>query len=273
MKQERKANYIVEKIGENIFRIDEFGSANCYLVVGSQGALLVDVGMGLSDLLGEVRKITDLPITVVCTHGHFDHIGGMGQFPEIYLHPDDCGIRFFKFINTMLVKRLWRSFSPTPARSVKKGKLVPNNKNTKILPLADGHVFDLGGKTVKVEHLPGHTKGSVVLLCEEDDIMFTGDNVNKMLFMFVPNLTSVEEWLTSAYRTLELCNRYKPYGGHDEGLQFVEKIELQIAYGNEILSFRKRNSVFPLIKGYPKISGTDYCFIYRADKVFAKKKK
>ena len=69
----------VNKICDGVFLLDEFGGTNCYLVVGSERALLIDCGTGFADLKGTVESIIDLPLTVIATHGHCDHIGGAGR--------------------------------------------------------------------------------------------------------------------------------------------------------------------------------------------------
>ena len=59
--------------------------ANCFLLIGRERAMLVDAGMNRNDLHAFVRTITDLPVFVANTHGHFDHTGGNGYFDEVYM--------------------------------------------------------------------------------------------------------------------------------------------------------------------------------------------
>lgn len=44
--------------------------------------------------------------------------------------------------------------------------------------MADGDVFDLGGRRLEVIHTPGHSPGSICLLDKENRLLFTGDTVN-----------------------------------------------------------------------------------------------
>jgi glyoxylase-like metal-dependent hydrolase (beta-lactamase superfamily II) len=46
-----------------------------YLVIGTEQAALIDTGMGIGNIQTEVKRLTDLPVIVINTHGHFDHIG------------------------------------------------------------------------------------------------------------------------------------------------------------------------------------------------------
>lgn len=65
------------KINETTYQFtDGLNVANMYLLLGSEKALLIDTGNGLSDLPQAIGEITDLPLTVVNTHGHYDHIHG-----------------------------------------------------------------------------------------------------------------------------------------------------------------------------------------------------
>ena len=70
-----------EKIGEGLFRISEprhYEETNCYLVEGSERALLIDSGLGVGDIGSVVKKLTVKPLAVVASHVHWDHIGGHG---------------------------------------------------------------------------------------------------------------------------------------------------------------------------------------------------
>ena len=77
--------FSTKQIDENTFVISEsnhWEETNCYLLVGKENALLIDTGLGVSDISKEVLKITDKPVIAVPTHVHWDHIGGLWNFPE-----------------------------------------------------------------------------------------------------------------------------------------------------------------------------------------------
>jgi len=118
-----------------------------YLVEGDSIAALIDTGTAINNLDKIVARLTDKPVTVIATHGHYDHVGNIRYFSEFYMHPADLGLG-------------------TPQLKEYKGK---------ILPMADGDSFDLGGRRLDVLHAPGHTPGSVVLVDYAGGIAFTGD--------------------------------------------------------------------------------------------------
>ena len=53
--------------------------------------------------------------------------------------------------------------------------------------VADGHLIDLGGRTLEVLHVPGHTPDATALVDRENGLLFTGDTFyddNIWLFHF-----------------------------------------------------------------------------------------
>ena len=63
-----------------------------YLVEGNDRALLIDAGTRIPELDKIVAKITSKPVTMMLTHAHGDHVGGVGAFPEVYLNAGDMTI-------------------------------------------------------------------------------------------------------------------------------------------------------------------------------------
>ena len=77
----------VYKVAPDTFAIYEPHQAEeviSYLILGKQKALLFDTGMGISDIRKVTREITPLPIIVLNSHTHDDHVGGNWQFDTIY---------------------------------------------------------------------------------------------------------------------------------------------------------------------------------------------
>ena len=60
-----------------------------YLVEGNDRAILIDAGTVIPGLDKIVAKITSKPVTMMLTHAHGDHAGGVGPFPEVYLNAGD----------------------------------------------------------------------------------------------------------------------------------------------------------------------------------------
>ena len=247
----KRDEYDIEIIGDNVYRIHEFGAANCYLVVGTEKALLIDTGNGLGDLTKVVAGLTDLSPEVVATHSHPDHLGGMGNYKSIHIHKDDA--KHAKFWSS---KPLRRFYYNTVKKLIKYDITQKDIKTlkykTRIIPIEDGHIFHLGGKTVRVIHTPGHSKGSIVLLDEEDKIMFTGDNVNPTLLHIIPGSTTIEDWLPGAKKILALADEYRAYNGHDDGISTKQQIAKLVSLGEQLIKEHPSKKDIRGIRFYPE---------------------
>ena len=81
--------FTVEEIDNDTYAISEYQhweETHCYLLCGEKEAVLIDTGLGVSNIKAVVDKLTELPITVITTHVHWDHIGGHKYFDSIAVH-------------------------------------------------------------------------------------------------------------------------------------------------------------------------------------------
>ncbi|MBR3335179.1 MAG: MBL fold metallo-hydrolase [Clostridia bacterium] len=181
----------VKEVRPGVWLMDEGHEATGYLVVGEEKACMIDTMNGYNDLKQAIRKITDKPLVVVNTHGHGDHICGNVYLGEAYLHPAD--------------RKLARMFTEDPG-FVKilreRGAAFPPFRD--ILP---GDVIDLGGRTLEVFGLPGHTPGGILLLLREDRILFTGDSINHHLWMQLDGCLTIREYVKELDKVMFLLDR------------------------------------------------------------------
>ena len=175
---EEKQLYI-SQVRPGIYLMDEAHEATGYLVVGRDRACVIDTMNGYNDLHAAVRKLTDKPLTVVNTHGHPDHVFGNIYFDEAYMHPAD-GPLAREFVKEPEFIEFCRE----------KGLSMPPFRD--ILP---GDTIDLGGRTLVVYGLPGHTPGGILLLLKEERILFTGDSVNHHLWMQLDGCLPLHEFV------------------------------------------------------------------------------
>ena len=181
----------IKEVRPGIFLMDEAHEATGYLVVGEDKACMIDTMMGYNDLKQAAAKLTDKPVIVVNTHGHPDHIFGNVYFEEAFLHPAD--------------RELACSFEEEPdfVRSCNaRGVSMPPFRD--ILP---GDVIDLGGRTLEVFALPGHTPGGILLLLREDRVLFTGDSVNHHLWMQLDGCLPLHDFVKELDRVMFLQDR------------------------------------------------------------------
>ena len=71
------------------FNILDDGRVRQFLITGEGEALLIDTGFEDSRVYEAVRKITELPVRVILTHGDVDHAGGLRDFGKCCLHKAD----------------------------------------------------------------------------------------------------------------------------------------------------------------------------------------
>lgn len=176
----------VKKIEPGIYRITEKLGVGCYLVIGSERALLIDTGYGKADLKKTVSGLTSLPVTVVNTHLHPDHSGGNKFFGAAMVGEADLPARAGVPSNALLqgVAEATVLKHPLLKRPAKwfSSLMHLDADEAEYSPLPDA--IDLGGRTVRVLPCPGHTAGSVLLVDGKSRLMFAGDAINAALWLF-----------------------------------------------------------------------------------------
>jgi len=166
------------KVEDYLYILDEINSIRMYLVIGKEKALLFDTGFGYADLRPIIKAITDLPLYVVCSHGHDDHIYGNDFFDTVHISAADFELAM-SYDNEEAKDKLIRSRYPsTPHMEElinRESYMKRSIKNCAYEFMKDGDVFDLGGLSLVVYGLPGHTRGSVGLFCPQTKDFFSGD--------------------------------------------------------------------------------------------------
>ena len=166
----------VKKIADKIWAIRDKTQVACYLVEGEKKALLIDTCWGLGNLAELVQSITSLPIKVVITHGHPDHVCGAFQFNDLYISNEDKNL-LNTFYNKQTRKQLLENrFRDKYPAEFSKEKWI-NAELSNVSTVQEGDVFELGKRNLKVIAVPGHTPGSICLLDEENELLFSGDSV------------------------------------------------------------------------------------------------
>ena len=161
------------QITEHVIQIGDSAGNACTLVTGSERAVLFDTMTGACDLKRYVEGLTDLPLTVILSHGHFDHSYGSWQFGRVFLNPREKTVYY---ANRELLPEIIRNTG-----SVLPAELVSGDFELSFSDLNEGDRFDLGGITAEAVSLPGHTEGSTGLLLKEEEILLVGDAVSPQM--------------------------------------------------------------------------------------------
>jgi len=168
---------------------------NCYIVTdeGTRKCAIIDPGAESNTILDYVESNRLAPMAIFLTHGHFDHCMALETVAEstgapAYIHErdaEDIGFRRHCSLGA-------------------EGKLHS---------YAEGDSFQIGGIEITVLETPGHSPGSVTLLCES--ALFTGDT----LFRDSCGRTDLEggdtaQLMASLRRLSDIDGDYEVYPGH-----------------------------------------------------------
>lgn len=155
----------------------QFEEAISYLVLGWERAALIDTGCGIGDIRALSREFTDLPIIVVNTHHHIDHVAQNHLFEEVAIfdHPmarmaAERGYGHEEAAQLLSEGLVWKSL---PEGFDPEAYMVPPFRVTRWL--RDGDVIELGGRRLEVVHTPGHSPDSICLLDRGSRLLWTGD--------------------------------------------------------------------------------------------------
>ena len=191
---------------------------NCVLFEGNERALLFDGLTGAGSLKAFVRELTDKPVFMVLSHAHPDHEGAVFEYGECFMHPDDIGLlysdfsagveRRLDFVNTEF------PYAPPHRTKAAREDIVPPCP-VKTWPVYDGDLFDLGSVKLEVIHVPGHTRGSIVLLERESHSLYSADAINPNTLLCLPGSTTIEEYYASVQHLKEYQDAFdRVYTGH-----------------------------------------------------------
>ncbi len=171
----------VYKLGEGLFAIyepNQFEEALSFLVIGSARAALIDTGTGIGNIRDVVEALTSLPVMVVLTHEHYDHVAGAWLFEDIVLYDNEDARKVLQAgrDNASLQKYvtgdyLWK---PLPPDFRPETWTIPSIEPTRVV--REGDIIDLGTRGLEVIYSPGHSPGSMCLLDRKHRILFTGDH-------------------------------------------------------------------------------------------------
>ena len=188
-----------------IYEPHQYEEVISYLILGSKRALLFDTGLGIGNIRYVVDQLTRLPITVLNSHTHIDHIGGNAQFSDVlgtdtaYTRFNTRGAPHAELEEMVRPERLCGNW---PAGFKPEGYAISGFRVSRFVK--DGDVIDLGRRKLEVLQVPGHTPDSLALLDRKNKLLFTGDTFYPgPIFLYVPE-SDVSAYKSSIERLAKL---------------------------------------------------------------------
>jgi glyoxylase-like metal-dependent hydrolase (beta-lactamase superfamily II) len=215
----------VAEIEPGIHVVAEPGHVFSWLISGSERSMLVDTGLGLADIAAAIEPVATSPVFVVNSHVHFDHVGGNELFEHTEMHelapewiehgsrPEELRAyeRLAEGMGASWERLLeadrdgWfligpdEAVRPWPAgRIAELGWRIDPPAPTRLL--SDGDVVDLGDRTLRVIHTPGHAPEHICLVDERAGILFAQDQVYYGPHLVYEQGTDVPAFARSARR-------------------------------------------------------------------------
>src|ERR1051326_804178 len=158
-----------------------------YLILGEKRALMFDTGMGISNIKKVVEGLTPLPVSVINSHTHNDHVGDNWRFRDIY------------GMDTGFTRANARGSTADAQAEIVPGEICgelpagfdPKSYATRPFHVArwlrGGERIDLGGRVIQVMATPGHTPDSISLWDSTNGLLFTGDiYYSGLIFLYRP---------------------------------------------------------------------------------------
>ncbi len=198
----------VYKVRPGVFAIYEPHQSEeviCYLILGTKRAVLFDTGMGISNIRNVVEGLTSLPVSVLNSHTHNDHVGDNWRFTDIY------------GMDTDFTRANAKGSKKDAQAEIGPGEIcgdLPPGFNAAEYATKPFHIthwihdhdeIDLGERTLEVISVPGHTPDSIALLDEKNGLLFTGDTFYPgPIWLFRPE-TDLDAYLASVKKLASLA--------------------------------------------------------------------
>lgn len=165
----------VRELRTNMWVIED-REVRFFVLKGTWKSVLIDTGLHRTDAKELAESLTGQEVFLINTHADPDHINGNGSFTDVFMSPKEMPD--------------YRRIHP---------------QQQTLHPLTEGDILDLGGLTLEVIDMPGHTPGSLAVLAREERILISGDPIQKhgTLYVFgkqrspenyISSLLHLEKW-------------------------------------------------------------------------------
>ncbi len=172
-----------------------------YLIIGEEFALLFDTGNGIGNIKEVVEQITSLPVRVLNSHSHYDHVGGNADFDFIYgmdtefTEQSKVGLPHDRVAEEVSPAALCK---PLPEGVSAEDHITRGYEIDEFVK--EGSIIDLGSRKLEVLSIPGHTPDAIALFDKSAGLLWTGDTFYEGAVWLFAEETNLEAYKHSIKR-------------------------------------------------------------------------
>ncbi|MEV6981901.1 MBL fold metallo-hydrolase [Sphaerisporangium sp. NPDC051017] len=230
--------FVTEPADDQVIRITEphlhaLVAANLWWIRGAARDVVIDTGLGVASLR---RHLPDLfahdPLALI-THTHLDHVGGAHEFREVGVHaseadalrhPAPASLYTTTELDLLGIDVTGFTFPELllDAVPVDDFELAAYGVRPVLTPprrLHEGDLIDLGDRTLRALHAPGHSPGSMILLDETARVLYAGDVIYEGGLLDEMHGADIPAYVATMRRLLDLevaevrAGHGDPFGG------------------------------------------------------------
>ena len=194
------SQFDILKIRSQVWRILDQEQNTFYLIEGNEKAAVIDTGITTgARIMPMLQTLTAKPMVLILTHAHIDHFHHMDEFETVYMCHDELTMPDW-FLHEMMAGK---------SLELRSTQHIDTNS-----------IIDLGGRSLEICKIPGHTPGSIAVFDRKDNLVFTGDAIGSGcgVWMQLPGSTSLLQYKESLSSFLHwLLNKTESpefWGGH-----------------------------------------------------------
>ncbi|RNA67009.1 MBL fold metallo-hydrolase [Alteribacter keqinensis] len=213
--------FTVTQLDHATFGISEYGhweKVHSYLLLGKDKAALIDTGLGIDNMKKITDQLTSLPVMVLTTHVHWDHIGSHGEYGDIFVHEqeEDWLVNGIKGLPIDQIRKDVARDITLPVPASFNPEMYTPYQGKPAGTLKDGDTINLGDRELTIYHTPGHSPGHIAVFDVKNGFLFSGDLIydETPVYAFFPS-TSPEDLIRSLERMTNLNGVKRIYGGHN----------------------------------------------------------
>ncbi len=239
-----------QSVGDGITLIEEpyvhpFLRCNIWHIAGRSVNLLIDTGLGIASLREEIQDLNDKPLTVVATHIHYDHVGGLHEFERSVMHTSEAprmeNYREPAPLQSAVFAAAYADYFVEPgyeeylisARPMDSFQIKDFTIRSTLVSatVEDGDIIDLGDRHFEILHLPGHSPGSIGLWEKDTGTLFSGDAIYDGILLDDLADSAIGDYIDTMRRLRELPVSVV-HGGHEPSFgqdRYIELIDQYLA--------------------------------------------